>query len=69
MSHNPAETYEQAKRRSLIIRRPTDVRPVRWHRNHDKRWVHLTEDEWIAICEAFDALERRLTEAGNGDRG
>lgn len=55
-----AEEYEEAKQRSMRIRRPTDIRPVRWSCNPDKRWIHLTEDEWIALCDAFAALEKEL---------
>lgn len=53
------EPYEDAKARSRRIRQPMDIRPVRWSCNPDKRWVHLTESEWIALCDAFAELDRK----------
>lgn len=53
------ETYEEAKFSSLLIRSPDDVRPVRWRCNPDKRWVHLTESEWIGLHDAFDDQARK----------
>lgn len=53
------EPYEDAKASSLRIRQPMDIRPVRWACNPDKRWVHLTESEWVALCEAFEAVEKK----------
>lgn len=56
----PDETYHEAKERSLRIRSPADIRPVRWSCNHDKRWVHLTEGEWVALCDAFEELKKKV---------
>ena len=56
----PDETYAEAKFSSLLIRSPDDVRPVRWRCNPDKRWVHLTESEWIGLHDASDDQTRKF---------
>lgn len=53
------ESWREAVSASKRIRSPDDVRPVRWSCNPDRRWVHLTEDEWIDIKEAFHHLRTR----------
>ena len=56
------ETYEEARARSRTIRSPEDIRPVRWACNPDKRWVHLTESEWIGLWDAFREMEKKVRE-------
>lgn len=56
----PNETWEDALARSKEIRGPSDVKPVKWSCNPERKWVHITESEWIGLHEAFDAMHKRL---------
>lgn len=56
----PNETWEDALSRSKEIRSPSDVKPVKWSCNPERKWVHLTEREWIGLHDAFDALNKKL---------
>lgn len=56
----PNETWEEAFARTKEIRGPSDVKPVKWSCNPARKWVHLTESEWIGLHEAFHAMHQRL---------
>ena len=56
----PNETWQDALERSKEIRHPRDVKPVKWSCNPERKWVHLSESEWIALHDAFDAQLHRL---------
>lgn len=56
----PNETWEDALARSREIRGPSDVKPVKWSCNPERKWVHLTESEWIGLHDAFDAMHKQM---------
>lgn len=56
----PNETWQDALSRSKEIRGPADVKPVKWSCNPERKWVHITESEWIGLHEAFHAMHQRL---------
>lgn len=56
----PNETWEDALARSREIRGPSDVKPVKWSCNPERKWVHITESEWIGLHDAFDAMHKQL---------
>lgn len=56
----PNETWQDALARSREIRGPSDVKPVKWSCNPERKWVHLTESEWIGLHDAFDAQNKKI---------
>ena len=56
----PNETWQDAMARSREICGPSDVKPVKWSCNPERKWVHLTESEWIGLHDAFDAQNKKL---------